>query len=67
MEEDKEEEVIPVLCDDCSEGMLSKKNWLGTWRMENSFECLICHRLCCEHLLSPEASKTCRECAGPVA
>lgn len=59
--EDDDIELPPVLCDECSDKLTSGKNWLGTLPLDGSFECIVCHQLCCSHLKGPDGL-TCLEC-----
>lgn len=59
---EEEDETVTMLCDRCSDKLTTGENWLGALPLDNAFECMICHSLCCGHLLSPDASKTCVNC-----
>lgn len=62
MNDEEDEPVVPVLCDKCSNKLTSGENWLGAMPLDNAFECMICHSLCCAHLLG--GNKVCQGCAS---
>ena len=61
MENPEEEQEGPVLCDECSK-TLTEKNWLGAMVLEGAFDCAICLRLFCKHLLGNAEVRACKDC-----
>lgn len=51
-----------VLCDACSERMTNPKNWLGTLPLDKPFDCVICMRMCCQHLRKAGDVSICTNC-----
>lgn len=61
-DDEADEPIIPTLCDECSGKLTSGENWLGAMKLDGSFECMICHQLCCSHLKHPGGFEMCQSC-----